>query len=471
MFSLFISNKENFREAANLILLGCEQFNLKVEIIVIEEFISESIRSFISSDLIFFLTNDQRIGELAKAISKTGAQVINNNYLIRNRLKSYAQNQVGLAGVCVPKTFTINSNSSLKNIIKNIDFPFYLKCEQHVHNIFRIENIKMFNISIKEIDWLLGWYVEENIETPDAQFEKYYFINSKVFSRNNKEVRHNIRGILEKIADTLHLQIFSIDFIIDKNNYYIIDINPASAFFHSQDARTAFIQYIKTAQGFVPIYKLSIKKYGGLKSFILNKLRRSPGTLIKRMCRRFKKGSPVVEVGSGTGAISALLAKSGFSVTAIDYNPKMLDLIRQSFATMNVSGKIICIDAKRLKNIFPENYFDCAISHGVLEHYNNSRIYQLINDQLAISQSVVFIVPTAAMSKKYRSRGIGNERYLSTTEWRLILANKRFNIKAVYGFGSKETKYPYLPEFLWRWNITAKLLAPLAAFNEFWIEE
>ncbi len=48
------------------------------------------------------------------------------------------------------------------------------------------------------------------------------------------------------------------------------------------------------------------------------------------------------------------------------------------------------------------------------------------------------------MSHQYRRRDIGDERYLTTHKWRSILEHDGFNVKAVYGFGCKETKNPRL---------------------------
>jgi 2-polyprenyl-3-methyl-5-hydroxy-6-metoxy-1,4-benzoquinol methylase len=218
------------------------------------------------------------------------------------------------------------------------------------------------------------------------------------------------------------------------------------------------------------IYATKISEKGGLSSFILNKEKRSAGALINRLRKNLKYGSKILEVGTGTGAIGALLIKYGFDVTGIDIDTEMLKIAQKSFALFGKPDNLLNIDAKNVANIFKENSFDCVISHGMLEHYSNNDILLYLNDQLKISPLVVFVVPMKAMSANYKSKGFGNERYLSTKIWKKILKDN-FYIKNIFGFGIKETNNLFIHDKIIKINLFAKIFAPFCAFNEFWITQ
>jgi len=216
------------------------------------------------------------------------------------------------------------------------------------------------------------------------------------------------------------------------------------------------------------IYTAEIIKKGGLLPFILNKEKRSAGALITRLRKKLNPKSKILEIGTGTGAIGALLTKYGFDVTGIDIDEEMLSIAKESFAIFSKSNKVFLMDASKIVDEFGENSFDCVISHGMLEHYSDKDINAHLNNQLKIAPIIVLVVPTKAMSKHYRSRGLGDERYLSTKFWKNLLS-RNFHIQNIYGFGFKETDNRFLHEKIIRNDMLAKLLASYCAFNEFWI--
>ena len=216
------------------------------------------------------------------------------------------------------------------------------------------------------------------------------------------------------------------------------------------------------------IYKSEINKKGGLLPFVLNKERRSAGALIQRMRKVFPEGARILEVGTGTGAIGALLTKYGYVVTGIDVDEEMLKIARESFSLFGASDKVFCMDAEDIVEKFGKDSFDCVITHGMLEHYQDEEIISHLKKQLEVAPYAICVVPMKSMSSYYRSRGLGDERYLPTRYWRKLLS-KNFNVKKVFGFGFKETGLKYVPERIIKNNTFAKLLAPLCAFNEFWI--
>jgi SAM-dependent methyltransferase len=216
------------------------------------------------------------------------------------------------------------------------------------------------------------------------------------------------------------------------------------------------------------IYSIEIIKKGGLLPFILNKEKRSAGALIGRIKNTLPQGARILEVGTGTGAIGALLTKYGFDVVGIDIDPRMTQIAQQSFALFGEFNKVFTMDAKDIVSRFGKNSFNCVITHGMLEHYKDSEIISHLKRQLEVASLAVCIVPMKAMSLRYRSRGLGDERYLSSSYWKTLL-KRNFRVKNIFGFGFKETNRPYLSEKIIRVDTLAKIFAPLCAFNEFWI--
>jgi SAM-dependent methyltransferase len=52
-------------------------------------------------------------------------------------------------------------------------------------------------------------------------------------------------------------------------------------------------------------------------------------------------GNPVLELGAGTGRVTAVLAKAGFDVTAMELSPRMLELAEQRMArTRGATGRV-----------------------------------------------------------------------------------------------------------------------------------
>lgn len=216
------------------------------------------------------------------------------------------------------------------------------------------------------------------------------------------------------------------------------------------------------------IYTEEISKKGGLLPFVLGKEKRSAGALINRIKKTLAPKSKILEIGTGTGSIGALLIKYGFDVIGIDIDEKMAGVAKKSFALFGDSNNVFVMDAKNIVSKFGENSFKCVITHGMLEHYQDNEIILHLNNQLKVAPLAICVIPTKAMSPHYRSKGLGDERYLSTKYWKKLLETN-FYIQNVFGFGFKETDYSHFSEKIIGVNILAKILAPFCAFNEFWI--
>ena len=79
------------------------------------------------------------------------------------------------------------------------------------------------------------------------------------------------------------------------------------------------------------------------------------------------KEAKILECGCGGARTSLYLAKRGFDVTCSDYAPEALRLAKDNFAACNVKGAFLQDDL--LNSGIPAESFDCVMSFGLLEHF------------------------------------------------------------------------------------------------------
>ena len=82
-----------------------------------------------------------------------------------------------------------------------------------------------------------------------------------------------------------------------------------------------------------------------------------------------RPGSRCLEVGSGSGRLSVLLARRGHQLTCIDYTSEGLQAARRNFAATQVRGRFVQGDAFMLP--FATGSFDAVFSTGLLEHFED----------------------------------------------------------------------------------------------------
>lgn len=89
--------------------------------------------------------------------------------------------------------------------------------------------------------------------------------------------------------------------------------------------------------------------------------------LQKQISAHFSAVSPknlrVLEIGTGPGFLSILLAEAGYRVTAVDLTPSMLEEAKQNAGSLSSAISFHEMDAERLS--FPSESFDVVISRNV----------------------------------------------------------------------------------------------------------
>ena len=153
---------------------------------------------------------------------------------------------------------------------------------------------------------------------------------------------------------------------------------------------------------------------------------------LKLVIKYSKNSKPVLECGSGTGKFSAYLASLGLDVYAIDLEYAMVEQAKELSNKVSPENPVKVLQGD-IRNIpFTDNFFSVTHSSGVFEHYSDSEIVEIINEQLRVSDACIFSVPTPYFEKKM----LGNERFMRRKEWRKIISKS--NAKII-----KETGYHY----------------------------
>ncbi len=169
------------------------------------------------------------------------------------------------------------------------------------------------------------------------------------------------------------------------------------------------------------IYEADVRKKGGNIPYILSKINKK-----KKLIHLIQKyaNKKVVECGSGTSVISIHLASLGYQVTAIDIEDGVIKLSKSLasdyFKTFNYSEENIIFEKKSIFDLgYSQNLFDVAFSNGVLEHFTDEEIVNIIKQQLYVAKTVIVGIPTKYFSPKEAK--YGNERVLELSYWRKLI--------------------------------------------------
>jgi len=125
------------------------------------------------------------------------------------------------------------------------------------------------------------------------------------------------------------------------------------------------------------------------------------GTKIQNYIRKYLgdvRGLKTIEVGSGPGIYSFILARLGAEVTLLDYSQKALDLARVRFEPESLSASYLSQDALHLDPSLYGHY-DIAMSFGTVEHFRYPERLQIIQAHLDLVKcggSIVISAPNRA---------------------------------------------------------------------------
>jgi SAM-dependent methyltransferase len=109
-----------------------------------------------------------------------------------------------------------------------------------------------------------------------------------------------------------------------------------------------------------------------------------------------RPGESLLEIGSGTGEMSLLLAHLGRRVTLLDISNDSLRLSESCAAALGLSIKTVQADVRK-KLHFSDNTFDCSWSSGLLEHFSTDLRRLILKEQARITRGrIISFVPNSA---------------------------------------------------------------------------
>jgi len=138
---------------------------------------------------------------------------------------------------------------------------------------------------------------------------------------------------------------------------------------------------------------------------------------------KYVKGKKVLDVGMGSGSISYLLNKKGFSVTSVDV------------ANLSIYEDLSPVIYDGHKLPFENKQFDTAVIIHVLHHCEDG--IEVLKEAKRVAKRVVFVEDTFRNSFEWLVGAVfdslGNfefwwHKYRKVSEWRQILAKNRWKI-------------------------------------------
>jgi len=140
-----------------------------------------------------------------------------------------------------------------------------------------------------------------------------------------------------------------------------------------------------------------------------------------KLILRLVEGKHVFDVGCGSGRLSKILLERGFTVVAIDTDPKAVEIAKKKGISAFVSD---------LNDWSGEDKFDCIILGDVLEHIQDDRAaLRKIRGMLMPNGCVVVNVPAYQALFSKHDFALGHKRRYSNKELKSKLRDSGFKIE------------------------------------------
>lgn len=141
----------------------------------------------------------------------------------------------------------------------------------------------------------------------------------------------------------------------------------------------------------------------------------------------------ILVIGSGSGEFTAMLAKQGALVTALDISQECIDLTLATAKQFQVNVQTVVAS---LENFHSEKMYDVIVATDVIEHIeNDNEACKKINSLLKTDGQLIITVPALQYLFGYHDEILGHYRRYSKRQL-LQLVKKYFSVKncRYYGF-------------------------------------
>lgn len=188
----------------------------------------------------YFLANHQYVHRISFWIEcQEGRYVINGVFLRLQYTKSQVQEFLRQRKISVPPSipYPLSQGDSTSSPLR--------KSERHSQR-----NLNILDEKITCDPWEV--YLEQEVPSGDFVEQKLGYVAGKIFQESD-DVRlpKKLLRNLYRIQSSLGLEVFSVDVFLGKNDeFFIVDVNPAPAFFHNKKARMEFGRYLQMLSRF-----------------------------------------------------------------------------------------------------------------------------------------------------------------------------------------------------------------------------
>lgn len=148
-----------------------------------------------------------------------------------------------------------------------------------------------------------------------------------------------------------------------------------------------------------------------------------------------RKAEKFGQFGCGMGNATRILIEDlGLNTRhiCIDNSKPMIDITKRNLSQIIGNYELILGD---IRDAWKGEKLDLIHSHGVLEHFSNSDIKRIINNQLEVCTNLVHYVP----GHKYEKPTFGDERLMRPETWheickptKIIESNNGFDLTLVW---------------------------------------
>ena len=133
------------------------------------------------------------------------------------------------------------------------------------------------------------------------------------------------------------------------------------------------------------------------------------------LLQKSAQGETSLDMGSGRGENSAMLARQGRRTTLLDWSQENIDYSKRLFQLMSLDGEFLRADMTKPLP-FKDNTFDMVFSCGVFEYFTGETIHSILKEAFRVSRKRVVIMVPNALSIPYRL-GMGYMKVTGQWHW------------------------------------------------------
>jgi len=132
----------------------------------------------------------------------------------------------------------------------------------------------------------------------------------------------------------------------------------------------------------------------GYSAFIDGSEREAAEAIAKLLLKQgIAPGSRLIELGCGSGHLSACLNMAGYQTDLFDFSPEALNKARKTFDEHGLHGKFIQGDIMEIGQQWQNGEYDLAWNSGVMEHFSDASLIDTFRSIGKIAKRALFIVP------------------------------------------------------------------------------